>query len=225
MPDQRTNISTNTDYKAKDRYTFAMSTKHFLLVDDHNLFRTGLSMILKQNALVHEIYEAGSIMEAKGFADHSIDLILLDIQMPGISGLEGIKLLNETFPLCPIIILSSSHSISTQEDAINRGAKAFIHKNAKAEEIFSTIEEVLTSSPNQPSDRRQAKRDDSPTLSPRQLEVLALLCEGKTNKLIARDLGLAENTVRVHVSSILETLEVSRRSEAILKAQKLGIIV
>jgi two-component system nitrate/nitrite response regulator NarL len=199
-----------------------------LIVDDHALFRTGLSMILNQDENITSVLEAGSIMEPINLADQSIDLILSDIQMPGLNGLDGIKVLKEKFANTPIIMLSASHDTGDMRNALESGAEGFLPKSSSAEMIIKSISLVLNGTQCFPEgkDLSQPKNNNAQpdALTSRQLQALSLLCEGKPNKIIARVLDLSENTVRVHVSAILSLLNVSSRSEAMLVAQKQKLI-
>lgn len=197
-----------------------------LIVDDHALFRTGLQMILTEFGGIELVHEAGSVAEATSFNNELVNIILLDIQMPGLNGLEGIKILKEKFEDIPIIVLSASQEESDIQEASQLGAQGFLNKTAKADSILSTIANVLKGETHFPVQlhTRTAKEKRTEELTARQLEVLTLLCEGKPNKLIARELDLSENTVRVHVSAILSVLNVSSRSEAMLVAQKQKLI-
>jgi two-component system, NarL family, nitrate/nitrite response regulator NarL len=205
-----------------------MENSCILIIDDHALFRTGLSMILNQDNRIGTTLEAGSVMEALDLAQVKIDLVLLDIQMPGLNGLNGLKVLQDKLDDMPIIILSASDDKTEIERAEILGAAGYLQKSAKAEEIISAIQRVLKGERCFP--KRFSTLADSiiknevNSLTARQLEVLALLCEGKPNKVIARHLDVAENTVRVHVSAILACLDVASRSEALLVAQRLGIV-
>lgn len=197
-----------------------------LIIDDHALFRTGLNMILKQDEHINDVLEAGSIMEALKHVQSDVDLILSDIQMPGLNGLDGIKILKEKFSNTPIIILSASHATDDMQEALQSGAEGFLEKSASAETILKAINLVLDGSQCFPEDKNLSKKNNMQPdeLTSRQLQVLSLLCEGKPNKIIARELDLSENTVRVHVSAILSILQVSSRSEAMLVAQKQKLI-
>lgn len=197
-----------------------------LIVDDHALFRTGLQMILTEFGGIEFVHEAGSVAEATSFNNEFVSIILLDIQMPGLNGLEGIKILKEKFEDIPIIVLSASQEESDIQEASQLGAQGFLNKTAKADSILSAISKVLKGDTHFPVQQRSrtVKEKRTEELTARQLEVLTLLCEGKPNKLIARELDLSENTVRVHVSAILSVLNVSSRSEAMLVAQKQKLI-
>lgn len=204
-----------------------MPSKHILIVDDHALFRTGMRMILTQVGEATGVSEASSIKEAFEFTEHDIDIILLDIHLPGVNGIEGIKPLRDKFSGVPIVILSASTDPSSINDARGLGASGFLHKAAMAEEIVSSINIVLDGgtcfSGDIALEDYEHDKSLSNALTPRQVEVLIYLCEGKPNKLIARELEMSENTVRVHVSAILNALGASNRTEAMLIAQREGI--
>ena len=204
-----------------------MKDKHILLVDDHALFRTGLKMILLQVGAARGISEASSIKEAFNFSESGIDLILLDIHMPGLNGIDGIKPISERFLDVPIIILSASEELATIADAKKLGASGFLNKATHAEEMVSSITKVIGGGRCFPNDINYSQSNKPHTLTnnltSRQIEVLIHLCEGKPNKLIARELGTSENTVRVHVSAILAALGASNRTEAMLIAQQQGL--
>jgi DNA-binding NarL/FixJ family response regulator len=167
-------------------------------------------------------------MEALDHAQSNVDLILSDIQMPGLNGLNGLKVLKEKFNNTPVIILSASNATDDMQEALQSGAEGFLPKSSSAEMIIKSIAAVLNGRQCFPEDKnlqQDSKSNKQPEeLTPRQLQVLSLLCEGKPNKIIARKLNISENTVRVHVSAILSLLEVSSRSEAMLVAQKQKLI-
>ena len=200
-----------------------------LLIDDHALFRTGLRMVLAAGYAGSRLIEAGSLSEGLAYADEKIDVVLLDIELPGLSGLEGITLLKSRMAHVPILMLSAQFGNDTMLLAMQRGAAGFLVKSVDAEEVFRAIAAVR-SGQSYFSGYRSAGESpgnatvrEAPPLTPRQLEVLSLLCEGLSNKLIARKLNLAENTVRVHVAAILVYFDVVSRSQAIIAAQRRGI--
>lgn len=202
-------------------------TSRLLLVDDHALFRTGLRLIVQDHPQVGAIAEAGSIAQACALQEANIDLVLLDIQMPGMSGFDGLHLLRKAHPTARIVLVSASTDTDAIQEARARGADGFLPKSANAQDILGVIACALAGILCFPSHTGQrqghARRPGAPVLTARQLDVLALLCAGKPNKVIARDMGLSENTVRVHVSAIFTQLGVSSRSAALLAAQRLGL--
>jgi len=205
-----------------------MKDSHILIVDDHALFRTGMQMILTQVGKARDISEASSIKQAFDFSESGVDIILLDIHLPGLNGIDAIRPMQEKFVGIPIIILSASSDRRSIKDAKELGASGYLNKAALAEEMVSSITKVLNGGCCFPQDINYTDETDEPhlasALTPRQIEVLIYLCEGKPNKLIARELEMSENTVRVHVSAILTTLGASNRTEAILIAQREGIV-
>ena len=198
-----------------------------LIIDDHRLFRDGLKMILNQNRPGDALAEAGSVMEAidmtRGERFQAPDLILMDIQMPGLNGLDGIQLVIDRFPSCPVIMLSASNDEQDRRTAINRGARGFLNKSTSADEILDVVGGAL-SGEMPPCERSKPQVAGGSALTSRQLEVLALLCEGKSNKLIARSLGVSENTVRGHVSAILSYFNASSRTEVTVIAQRQKLV-
>jgi two-component system, NarL family, nitrate/nitrite response regulator NarL len=200
-----------------------------LLIDDHTLFRTGMRMIMQLFPGMGDILEAGSVMLAKQHEAQKIDIILLDIHMPGLNGLDGMGLLRSIFRTAKIVFVSASVSTDAVADAAQRGAEGFLPKSASADDIFSALATVLSGGKCFPGlaghdTQKSTGRSGSPTLSARQMEVLALLAQGKPNKVIAREMGLSENTVRVHVSAMFAQLGVNSRTAAVLAAQQAGLV-
>jgi DNA-binding NarL/FixJ family response regulator len=204
-----------------------MKNKHIMIVDDHSLFRTGMKMILTQFGEARGITEAESIKESFDFCESGVDAILLDIHMPGLNGIDGIKPIKDKFNKVPIIILSASSDAADMQKARALGASGFLNKSAQAEEMVESISIVLNGGSCFPDDiddnQVDIKAGLSDRLTPRQIEVLIQLSEGKSNKLIARELEMSENTVRVHVSAILAAFGASNRTEAMLIANREGI--
>jgi two-component system nitrate/nitrite response regulator NarL len=201
-------------------------TARLLLVDDHNLFRTGLRLIVQDHPGVGAIAEAGSIAEACALRLEDADLVLLDIQLPGMSGLDGLHLLRQACPKARIVLVSASVAPDAIHEARARGADGFLPKSASAEDILEAITCALAGQPCFPPNSGNGATTRGPavpSLTARQLDVLSHLCTGKPNKVIARDLGLSENTVRVHVAAIFAQLGVNSRSAALLAAQRLGL--
>lgn len=199
-----------------------------LLVDDHTLFRTGLRLIVQDHPGVGSIAEAGSIAQACALGVPTLALVLLDIQLPGMSGLDGLHLLRKSYPAARIVLVSASMAPDAVREAKLRGADGFLPKSAGAEDILHAITLSLAGQPCFPPEglgsAARHPNAGAPTLTARQLDVLSLLCNGKPNKVIARDLGLSENTVRVHVAAIFSQLGVNSRSSALLQAQRLGLV-
>jgi DNA-binding NarL/FixJ family response regulator len=199
-----------------------MTATRILLIDDHAMFRSGLGMVLNAGIPGIAIFEADSLAAAMHGAPEQVDVVLLDIKLPGLNGVEGIALLKRKWPLVPILMLSSQDEPETVRLALARGAAGFVSKAETAGKIIEVINLVLRGhfsglSPKASSTAQQR-------LTPRQCEVLNLLHQGLSNKLIARQLALSGNTVRRHVQDILEHLQVSSRAEAVVAARHRGLV-
>jgi DNA-binding NarL/FixJ family response regulator len=204
-----------------------MTTTNILLIDDHAMFRSGLRMVLNARMDGAVVFEAGSLNEATQDAPKEIDVILLDINLPGLNGLDGMAFLKRKWPMVPVIILSSQDGPETVRDALARGAVRFISKADTADRIVALLNRVLRGEYAEPETQPGGgdEASDAPVyLTPRQCEVLELLCQGMSNKLIARQLTLSENTVRGHVQAILGFLQVASRSEASFAARRRGLV-
>lgn len=204
-----------------------MKKTRILLIDDHAMFRSGLRMVLNESLPDAEIIEAGTLNDAMQSATDQPDVVLLDIKLPGLNGVEGIALLKRRWPHLPIMMLSSQDEPETIRMALARGATCFVSKADTADKIISMLEKVLLGERIEPLDQPGAGGDTHGMLihlTPRQCEVLDLLCQGMSNKLIARQLNLSENTVRGHVQAILGFLQVSSRSEAVFAARNRGLV-
>lgn len=206
-----------------------MLTLKILLIDDHSLFRTGLRTLICNGLQDVSALEAASLEEAMRIAPADVHLILLDIKLQGLNGLEGIALLKRKWPQAPVLVLSADDSPETVQLARERGAHSFISKGDTAENILTEIHRVLHAAEEdaeqqeQPLEKARTSHT-KPLLTPRQYEVLDLVCQGLSNKMIARRLDLSENTVRCHVQVVLTTLQVSNRSEAAFAARRKGLV-
>jgi len=215
-----------------------MYTKKILMVDDHPLFLEGIKCILQQHDNEVDVMTACNFSAAldliKSNAD--IDLVLLDLGLPDVRGVEGVELLRREHPLLPLIVLTACENQEIAQTILSLGAQGYILKSATSDLILSAINLVfsggvyipvlaLSSTPNsQITVNPQKNTTEKPTITQRQLEVLQCLAEGKSNKIIAHDLKMAEGTVRVHCSLIFKALNVSNRTSAVLEAKKIGII-
>ncbi|NOS87993.1 MAG: response regulator transcription factor [Methylococcaceae bacterium] len=208
-----------------------MNTSPFiLLIDDHALFRTGVRLVLNTSMPSLQVQEAESLEQAMRNVSEPPELIVLDVQLVGLNGIEGIALLKRKWPLAPVVMLSSHADTDTVTMALARGAAAFVSKAETADKIVNVIGQILH---GQADDHpaRVLKKSAVPSfgaapanLTPRQCEVLDFVCQGLSNKAIARRLALSENTVRGHVQAILEFLHAGSRSEAAFIARRLGLV-
>lgn len=207
-----------------------------LIADDHALFRDGLRYVLARlGDDAAEIFEAKDGAEALALvaAHPDLDLVLLDLAMPGMDGIAGLRALRARSPSMPVVILSASEEPADIRLALDRGAMGFIPKSSSSEVMLSALRLVLAGGVYLPPaflDRSRAGKGPVVSATPslenlgltaRQTDVLRLLGQGKSNKEIARALELAEGTVKLHVSAVLRALDAVNRTQAVVAAARL----
>jgi DNA-binding NarL/FixJ family response regulator len=189
------------------------------------MFRAGLRMVLSSGIPNAEFIEAHSLADAMTVPLPAVNLILLDIILKdplAPNGLDVIAALRKHWPQAPVLVLSSQDDAQTAKLALMLGASGFVSKAEAADEIIAIVLRHLQrplSATTLPPNTNALKR-----LTPRQLEVLTLLHKGLSNKLIAHQLSLSDNTVRRHVQDILEFFEVASRAEAVFAARSQGLV-
>jgi DNA-binding NarL/FixJ family response regulator len=209
------------------------STTHLVIADDHPLFRNALRQAISGLVTAAQIDEAGSFDELTGLLerDAEVDLILLDLTMPGISGFSGLMYLRAQYPAIPVVIVSASDDIGTIRQSLDFGASGFIPKRFGVETLRDAILKVIAGDIWVPPDTDLAAvadpdlarlRDRLVTLTPQQVRVLMMLSEGLLNKQIAYELGVSEATIKAHVSAILQKLGVESRTQAVIAAARIG---
>jgi DNA-binding NarL/FixJ family response regulator len=198
-----------------------------LLADDHTLFREGMRHVLAQLADDVEVIEAGTCAQAlQAVEDHGdISLVLLDLHMPGRDGFAALDTLSRRYSALPIVVLSGSENRADMRRAIDNGAMGFIPKSATAPVMLSALRLVLSGGVYVPPElmRAGAGAATAPELTPRQIEVLARVIDGKPNKIIADELGLSEATVKAHITAVFKALDVTNRTQAARAAETLGL--
>lgn len=207
-----------------------------LVADDHVLVRAGLAEALTGLQRPVETIEAEDAAQTRAALDAgpAFHLILLDLFMPGATGLDLLSDCCRRAPATPVVVLSASEEPVQMRAALDHGAAGFIPKSAPREVLLSALElvlnggcyipaEVLVAPTGGAAARPSRTHPGDALLTRRQREVLAGLTKGYSNKRIAADLGLAENTVKVHVAATLRALEVRNRTEAVSKALTLGL--
>lgn len=199
-----------------------MRSPRILLIDDYDIFRAGLRQAIRTAMADTTIFEAGSVQQALSSAPEAIDVVLLDIALNGLNGLDGMAQLQHQWPGTPILIVSSHDTPETVRLARERGAAGFISKAAPAERLMEAIHLALR--PRFPGLPAPASRPKPPGLTPRQRDLLQMLLKGQSNKIIARQLALPENVVRQQVQDLLLQLQVQSRTEAVLAAQRQGLV-
>jgi DNA-binding NarL/FixJ family response regulator len=201
-----------------------MHPLQILLIDDHALFRSGLRLIIENKFEQAQVLEAGSLEQALDMQPPRLDVILLDVRLPGLSGLESIALLKRRWQQTPIIMLSSDASPGTVRQAHARGAVGFVSKADKPEAIAAALHACLSCGVGPADAASTTDMGQSAPLTPRQLEVLSFLGQGLPNKSIARKLEISENTVRGHVQSLLGVFGATSRTEAVYRARRQGLM-
>jgi DNA-binding NarL/FixJ family response regulator len=205
----------------------------FIIADDHPLFRGALRQALSTLGDDLDIVEAGDFDAArKAAADNpDADVILLDLTMPGVSGLSGLIALRAEYVGLPVVVVSASDDSATIRRALDLGASGFISKSASLEEIRRGVLAVLEGEIWTPGGFELGTEQDPEiaeligrlqTLTPQQSRVLGMLAEGLLNKQIAYELGVSEATIKAHVSAVLQKLGVDSRTQAVIQLSRIG---
>jgi DNA-binding NarL/FixJ family response regulator len=209
-----------------------------LIADDHNLIREGIKLLLNR------LWESADVLEADNFddarkivaANTDLDLIIMDLFMPGMMGPQGVSIIRNSAPVVPVIVLSMSEDPEHMRDALKFGANGYIPKSSKNSILSNAINLVLeggiyippemlseivdTGKPDTAADKNSKK----PALTERQMEVLNLMAQGRTNKDIARILDISDATVKSHTTTIFRQLGANNRTQAVHYAQQLKLI-
>jgi DNA-binding NarL/FixJ family response regulator len=203
-----------------------------LFADDHPLFREGVKPVLQKLEPCLEIIEAFDYPSAF-LAMHQagdVDLALLDLYMPGMSGVDGVTRFRAAFPEIPLVVLSASEVAEDIHRLLAAGALGYVTKSSPSEVILNALRLVLAggiyippSLLNHHGYESEADYFISASLTSRQLEVLCELVKGQSNKKIAKALNVTEGTVKIHLAAIFRILQVNNRTEAVLVAQKMGL--
>jgi len=211
-----------------------------LVTDDHALFREGLRYVLMQLEHDVQVLEAGDCDAAVriAHAHRDLNLILLDLAMDGLQGIDSFNLLRARVPQVPIVIVSASEDRGLVQQTLDRGAHGYIPKSSTGKTMINALHLVLSGGIYLPptlldtpvhsdpeAKTEPPDRQPSLGLTLRQLDVLSLLCKGMSNKTICRILEVSEGTVKRHVTEILRKLNVSNRTQAVMTAQALGVSV
>ena len=204
-----------------------------VIADDHPLFRDALRQAVGAVLDNAKIDEAGSFEDLTGLLEREsdVDLILLDLAMPGVSGFNGLIYLRAQHPSIPVIVVSATDDAATIRRSLDFGASGFIPKRFGVETLRDAILKVMEGDVWAPPDTDLSSgadpeitrlRDRLVTLTPQQVRVLMMLSEGLLNKQIAYELGVSEATIKAHVSAILQKLGVESRTQAVIAAAKIA---
>jgi DNA-binding NarL/FixJ family response regulator len=203
-----------------------------VIADDHPLFRGALREAVAGLLEKVEIAEAGSFDDVVTLLDKGgdIDLVTLDLAMPGVRGFSGLMYIRAQYPSVPVIIVSANDDPTAIRRCMEFGASGFIPKTLSVEEMRAAISRILNGGVWTPADVDFSAGSDAEsaalmvrmaTLTPQQVRVLMMLSEGLLNKQIAYQLGVSEATVKAHVSAILQKLGVESRTQAVIAAAKI----
>ncbi len=212
----------------------AQPQHRLVIADDHPLFRGALREAVTGLLTNAEIAEAGSFDDAAKLLDTSgdVDLVLLDLSMPGVRGFSGLMYLRAQYPSTPVIVVSANDDPAVIRRCMDFGASGFIPKTLDVEGMRAAVQRVLNGGVWTPPDVDLGAGNDAEaaelmsrlaTLTPQQVRVLMMLSEGLLNKQIAYELGVSEATVKAHVSAILQKLGVESRTQAVIAAAKIEI--
>lgn len=198
-----------------------------LCVDDHPVVREGLAAIIGTQDDMDVVAEAGDGQTAfNKYREHKPDVVVMDLRMPGLGGVEATTQICKTFPSARVIVMTTYEGDEEIYRALSAGAQAYVLKDTVRKELVHTIREVLAGrryvSPRMAA--RMAEHTPHVGLSPRELEVLKLIAEGLRNKEIGGRLNIAEDTVKIHIKNIFEKLKVIDRTQAVVSAMQRGII-
>lgn len=205
-----------------------------LLADDHPLFRDGVRPVLHKLDYHVEVLEArdfpGAFEIARRVPD--LELAILDLYMPGLAGVEGVRKFRDQFPAIPVVVVSGVGESDDIQRLLAHGVLGYLHKSSPSDLILGALRLVLAGGVYVPSTLLHPPQDTPSQgnallreagLTDRQIEVLAELATGRSNRQIAETLNVTEGTVKIHLASIFKTLGVNSRTEALLAAQKMGL--
>jgi DNA-binding NarL/FixJ family response regulator len=197
-----------------------------LVVDDHPIMRLGIAAIINAQKDMKVCGQAGSGEDAvRLFRQQSPDVTLMDLRLPGMSGLEAIRAIRREDPAARCVVLTTYEGDEDIHQALAAGAAGYIIKAMSHDTLVDALRKVHAGSQFLPAPVSQslAARTPNSDLSPREREVLSLMVHGQSNKEIAATLGITEATVKCHVSVILERLDVTDRTQAVIAAVKRGL--
>ena len=212
-----------------------------LVVDDHPLVRSAMAQLVLQLGDAVEALEAADCISGLAVVDAhpDLDLVLLDLNLPGIRGMAALDRFRREHPTTPVVVVSMFRDRDTVTEALRRGATGFIPKSSGQDTIVNALRLVLAGSMYIPPEAAFGTSEGHETgpaglgghdgsaagvgLTQRQGQVLALVMKGRANKEICRDLGLAERTVKAHLTAVLNALKVTSRTQAVIAAGRMGL--
>jgi len=205
----------------------AAARARVLVVDDHSLLRTGVANIINQEPDLAVVAEAANGRDAiDAFLTYRPDVVLMDLRMPEMEGVEAVRRIREVDPQARVIVLTTYDADEDIARALQAGAKAYILKDIAADALVACIRNVLAGktylAPTAAA--KLAERVTQIQLTPRELSALRLLADGQSNKEIATSLQISERTVKTHLAHLFEKLGVTSRTEAVRVATRRGLV-
>jgi len=217
--------------------------ERILLIDDHTLFRAGLRDLLTRRNIevVADVGEGseGLKIVSEFSEDKPLDIVLLDMRMPEMDGISVLKALKDAHPDLPIAMLTTSSDEADLVGALRNGAQGYLLKDMEPDALVVALREIISGKTVVAPDlapvlasavqgdsieaQTEEKEDPFAVLTPREFEILTLLAEGQSNKVIARNLGISDGTVKLHVKAILRKLNISSRITAAVMAVEHGV--
>jgi DNA-binding NarL/FixJ family response regulator len=197
-------------------------TFQIVLAEDHPIYLDALTSTINEAIPAAQVFKASDYLRLFELLEEhceQLDMLLMDLSMPGSSGLSGLHFIRSRFKELPIVVLSGHDDLAMRQQCLSAGASAFLSKSADYRDVIKLINQLLHGDyqfqppTTKPSEVNSAQKRIA-RLTPGQYKVFQLLAEGYSNKHIANTLGVAEKTVKVHVSAILEKLEVDNRTQA-----------
>ena len=202
-----------------------------LIVDDHSVVRQGLENMLASSDRVSVVGTAGSAAEAfEMVGQHSPEVVLMDLQMPGVDGVEATRQITSAYPASKVVILTAFSERDRILGALDAGAAGYLLKDSESEDLVRGIEAAARGeAPLAPKAAQvvltaRAQKAPAADLTDREREVLSLLVQGMPNKQIARQLDISEKTVKAHLSSVFRRIGVTDRTQAALWAERNGLV-
>lgn len=205
-----------------------------LIADDHALFRDGLALRLEEIAPEAAILQASSYSQVFKIlnTEPDIDVLILDVEMQDMPWLESLKKIHTLAPKMKIIVVSASEDSRTIRTILATGVKGYIPKRSEVKVFNNALKLIIEGGSYVPPNLLEnttinalsGRNIGIKTLTTRQSQVLDLIAQGKSNKQIAYDMGVSESTVKLHINALLRSLHVSNRTQAVITAQKIGLI-